>query len=138
MHELSLCHAIVEVVRPHAGVRRIDTVHLRVGALRQVVPETLMFCWDIVAAQEDLGGAALDIDWVEATVTCADCTTTSPITSRFSIACPGCGSARVGVLTGEEFLVTSIDVAALDVTAPVDDGLPVLTKEVDHGSFSST
>lgn len=110
MHELSLCHAIAGVVTAHADRRDITAIHLRVGALRQVVPETLTFCWRIVAEQEGFDGAALDIEWVAASVHCRACGRDTPITSRFSVCCPDCGSPDVAVLTGEEFLITSVDI----------------------------
>ena len=43
MHELSLSSAIVNTAVKHAGGRRVTVVSLRVGRLRQVVPDTLDF-----------------------------------------------------------------------------------------------
>lgn len=111
MHELSLCHAIAGVVTPHADGRRVEVVRVRVGALRQVVPETLSFCWEIVRDQHDLPGARLELEWVPAAVSCRACDARSELTSRWSVLCPACGSADVAVVAGEEFLVTSVDVA---------------------------
>ena len=48
MHELSLCQSIGTIVRQHAADRQVQVVHLTVGQLRQVVPETLVYCWGIV------------------------------------------------------------------------------------------
>jgi len=48
MHELSLCEAIAGVVKNHADGRHVDVVRVRIGALRQVVPESLSFCWSPV------------------------------------------------------------------------------------------
>ena len=51
MHELALCGAIADVVSRRADGRQVDVVHLRIGALRQVVPDTLSFCWSMVASR---------------------------------------------------------------------------------------
>lgn len=110
MHELSLCHAIAGVVRPHAAGRRVDVIRLRVGALRQVVPDTLEFCWTLVREQQDMPEAELELELVPAAVRCQACGRHSEIESRWSVACPECGSADVEVVAGEEFLVTSVDV----------------------------
>ena len=48
MHELSISSAIVDTALRHAGGRRVTSVALRVGALRQVVPESLKFYFEIV------------------------------------------------------------------------------------------
>ncbi|MBX7430915.1 hydrogenase maturation nickel metallochaperone HypA [Mycobacterium sp. Y57] len=112
MHELSLCHAIAGVVKSHAAGRPVEVVRVRVGALRQVVTDSLTFCWTIVADHEGLAGAVLEVEPVPAAVECHSCSAESEITSRFSVCCPACGSGAVTVLRGEEFLVTSIDVAS--------------------------
>ncbi|CAN3128429.1 Hydrogenase maturation factor HypA [Mycobacterium sp. smrl_JER01] len=111
VHELSLCHAIAGVVKTHAAGRRVDVVRIRVGALRQVVPDSLLFCWTIVREHEHLGDAELQLEQVSAVVDCRGCGQGSEITSRWSVCCPNCGSGDVSVVRGEEFLVTSIDVA---------------------------
>lgn len=110
MHELSLCKAIAGAVKPHAAGRRVDVVRLQVGALRQVVPETLSFCWTLIRDHEDLPGAELELELVPAEVSCRACGEQSKITSRWSVRCPRCDSGDVAVVHGEEFLVTSVDV----------------------------
>ena len=110
MHELSLCQAIAGVVKTHAAGRRVDVVRVQVGALRQVVPDSLSFCWTLVREHENMAGAELELELVPAEVACRSCAAQSQIASRFSVACPQCGSAEVSVVRGEEFLVTSLDV----------------------------
>lgn len=111
MHELSLCHAIAGVVKPRAAGRRVDVVRVRVGALRQVVPDALLFCWSMVRDFEGMERTELELELVAAAVSCRSCGAEAPIASRFSVACPGCGSTDVDVTHGEEFMVTSIEVA---------------------------
>jgi hypothetical protein len=48
VHELSLCSAIADTVRDNTDGRRVERVNLRIGYLRQVVPETLEFCWGFI------------------------------------------------------------------------------------------
>ncbi len=43
MHELSLSSAIVNTVTKHAAGRRVSVINLRVGQLRQVIPDSLEF-----------------------------------------------------------------------------------------------
>jgi hydrogenase nickel incorporation protein HypA/HybF len=110
MHELSLCRAIAGVVTPHAAGRRVDVVRVRVGALRQVVPESLQFCWTLVREHENMPQAELELELVPARVRCRACGEQSDIESRWSVLCPQCQSGDVEVVAGEEFLVTSVDV----------------------------
>lgn len=110
MHELSLCRAIAGVVKPHAAGRRVDVVRVQVGALRQVVPDSLSFCWSLVRDFEGMHEAELELEMVAAAVACRSCGGEEEIGSRFSVACPGCGSSDVELVRGEEFMVTSIEV----------------------------
>ena len=48
MHELSLSSAIVNTVERHAAGRRVTVVNMRIGTLRQVVPDSLTFYFEIV------------------------------------------------------------------------------------------
>jgi hydrogenase nickel incorporation protein HypA/HybF len=111
VHELSLCEAIADVVKSHADGRHVDVVRVRVGALRQVVPESLSFCWTLVRDAEDMPDAELELECVGALVRCRACGQDSEITSAWSIWCPRCDSCDVEVLRGDEFLVTSLDVS---------------------------
>lgn len=110
MHELSLCHAIAGVVRPYANGKHVDVVRVQVGALRQVVPESLEFCWSLVRDHEEMPDAELELELVSAEVVCRSCHRRSEIESRWSVCCPHCESGDVDVVRGEEFLVTSLDV----------------------------
>ena len=51
MHELSIASAIVDTALRHANDRRVTRVDVQVGALRQVVPDSLAFYFAIVAAE---------------------------------------------------------------------------------------
>ena len=109
MHELSLCEAIAGVVKTHADGRHVDIVRVRIGALRQVVPESLSFCWTLLRESENMPDAELELECVTAEVKCRACGQQSEITSTWAIWCPQCESCEVEVLRGNEFLVTSLD-----------------------------
>ena len=98
------------MVKPYAAGRRVDVVRVKVGALRQVVPESLSFCWSLVRDYESMPEAELELEVVTAAVHCRSCDRHSEITSRWTVCCPQCESADVEVTRGNEFLVTSLDV----------------------------
>lgn len=111
VHELSLCHAIAELARSVAGDRNVEIVRVQIGALRQVVPDSLSFSWTLVRDHERMPDAELELDFVAAEVLCRSCHQRSKIASRWSVCCPNCESADVEILRGNEFLVTSLDVS---------------------------
>jgi hydrogenase nickel incorporation protein HypA/HybF len=109
MHELSLCRSIFTVADRAREGRPVDVIHLRVGQLRQVVPQTLQYCWTIVTDQTELDGSRLEIEHLEVTLQCKDCDTTTGVEHNLVLTCGGCGSGNVTVIQGEEFMLTSMD-----------------------------
>ena len=111
MHELSLSSAILETALRHAGGRRVTEVRLRVGALRQVVPDALAFYFGLVTRETACEGARLDQALIPARLRCQGCGREwEPVTASFR--CAGCPGAAVTVLRGEEFEIESILVEA--------------------------
>jgi hydrogenase nickel incorporation protein HypA/HybF len=111
VHELSLCGAIADVVTRRAGQRRVEVVHLLIGQLRQVVPDTLSYCWTLVCADTDLDGSVPDIESVPWPLRCGSCAAESCLDAVPVFACSSCGSVDVEVVSGEELVVTALEVA---------------------------
>jgi hydrogenase nickel incorporation protein HypA/HybF len=111
VHELSLCRSIYAITARAAGGRRVTQVELDVGQLRQVVPETLARCWDVVIASTPLEGAALAVNHIPARAVCQDCGASLTLGPALKMVCGACGGRALRIETGEEFLVRSIDVA---------------------------
>jgi hydrogenase nickel incorporation protein HypA/HybF len=111
VHELSLCGAIADVVTRHAGRRRVEVIHVRIGQLRQVVPDTLVYCWTLVSEGTDLAGSVLDVERVPAALRCRACDEQFALEGMIVFVCPACGSVDVQVVAGEDFDVTALDVA---------------------------
>jgi hydrogenase nickel incorporation protein HypA/HybF len=109
MHELSLSGAIVNTAVKHAAGRRVAVINLRVGQLRQVIPDTLDFYFEFVARGTLCEGATLEQELVPARLRCAPCAYEWPIEIP-AFRCPRCGGSEVSVASGNEFEVESIDV----------------------------
>ncbi|MDQ3662779.1 MAG: hydrogenase maturation nickel metallochaperone HypA [Actinomycetota bacterium] len=107
MHELSLASAIVDTAVKHAGGRRVKAVNLKVGRLRQVVPDSLDFYFGLVAADTLCEGALLDQSAVEASLRCPSCDVRWTLEEPL-FRCPSCGSREVEVVSGNEFEIDSI------------------------------
>lgn len=117
MHELSLSGAIVNTVVKHAQERTVSVVSLRVGALRQVVPDTLEFYFGFVAKGTVCEGARLEQELVPARVRCTSCGREWELDMPIFI-CTDCADAgQVEVASGNEFEVESIEVKEEACTA---------------------
>ncbi len=108
MHELSICESIARAALKHADGRRIDVINVRIGQLRQVIPETLSYCWSVVCYETELEGSRLQIESVPAQVRCQQCDVTAVISEPVML-CPRCGGTGVELVSGEEFLITTIE-----------------------------
>jgi hydrogenase nickel incorporation protein HypA/HybF len=126
MHELAVAQAMVAAAERHAGGRRISVVRVRVGRLRQVVPEYLSFYFDVAAAGTLCEGAALDWERVDSRLRCSACGAEwdpAPPPARdgdelvIRFRCPECESPGHRVISGDELMVESIDVGQPAVEA---------------------
>jgi hydrogenase nickel incorporation protein HypA/HybF len=108
MHELSVSSAVVSTAGRHAAGRRVTAVRLRVGALRQVVPESLDFYWGIVTRDTLCEGARLEQELVAARLRCDDCECEWEVDVP-AFRCAICGGAAA-IAAGDELEVESIDV----------------------------
>lgn len=111
MHELSLCRSIGDIVERARQGRPVTTVHLQVGQLRQVVPETLAYCWGIVTDDTPLAGSELAIDHVPVVLDCRACGARTTVAHVLVLTCADCGSGDITLVSGEELLVTALDLA---------------------------
>jgi hydrogenase nickel incorporation protein HypA/HybF len=109
VHELSLSSAIVNTAAKHAGGRQVTVVSLRVGRLRQVVPDTLEFYFEFVARGSVCEGARLEQEVIPAALRCRACHHEWAIEIP-AFRCPVCAGSDVEIASGDEFEIESIQV----------------------------
>lgn len=109
VHEVALSTQLAGVVERAARGRKVLTVRIEVGVLRQVVPASLDYAWGFVIKGTPLDGAQLDVRWVPAVLRCS-CGFEGEMGEEINLLCPRC-LAPAEILSGEEFRVTDMDVA---------------------------
>jgi hydrogenase nickel incorporation protein HypA/HybF len=112
VHELSICGSIADIVTRRAAGRPVQVINVRVGQLRQVVPDTLVYCWELVSAETPLAGSRISIEAVPARIRCRACDQVTDVGAIPVFACGGCGGFDAEVVSGEEFLITSLELGA--------------------------
>ncbi len=114
MHELSVSSAIVDTAVKHAAGRTVTLVTVRIGHLRQVVPDSLAFYFDLVTRDTVCEGARLEQVLVPALLRCGECGREwDPEDALFRCTCGGVGE----VVAGDELEVESIEVEEAACTA---------------------
>lgn len=109
MHEMAITQSVVDAVCEHAAGRRVHSVKLEVGALCAIVPDSMLFCFDLATAGTVADGARLDLNVEPGAAHCRTCG------ERFHVAdlillCP-CGSADVEVVSGRDLRILSMEVS---------------------------
>jgi hydrogenase nickel incorporation protein HypA/HybF len=117
MHELSIASAVLETVEKHAAGRRVGVVTMTIGALRQVVPDSLDFYFGIVSRDTICEGAELRQELVPARVRCGACGEERELDDLPVFLCASCGGA-CEVVAGNELEVDSIEIEEDACIAP--------------------
>jgi hydrogenase nickel incorporation protein HypA/HybF len=111
MHELAITQAVVDAVVQRTGGAGIGAVRLEIGKLSGVVPDSVRFCFDLVAEGTPLHGARLEIVEPPGRGRCRDCAAAFDVDDPI-VLCPGCDSADVEVLAGRDLRIISVEVRA--------------------------
>ncbi len=109
MHELAIAQSVVDAVAERLPAARITCVALEVGKLSGIAPDALRFCFELVASDTGLAGAALEISEPAGLARCETCRTEFALDSLILLC--GCGSADVHVVSGDQLLINSVRVA---------------------------
>lgn len=112
MHEMSLMESVVEIACETAvknDATKVKAIHLDVGVLSHVDPDSLHFCFDAIRRGSIAEEAELKINRIAGEGWCLDCAKTVPLTERFG-GCPECGQHHVQMTAGEELKVRELEV----------------------------
>lgn len=110
MHELSIARSVVSTVREALGDRRVLAVTLRIGPFAGVVPQALVFGWDIVTHDTPLAGSRLDVERVPVPARCSQCAQVSDHLTPPPLRCPGCDGTCVPLADGRTLEVGTVEV----------------------------
>jgi len=109
VHEVALCSAIARIAHATADGLPVERVRVDIGHLRQVVPDTLRHCWEMVVFDTLLEGATLEVREVPTVIECRSCGASTAL-QELTLVCSACRSTDTTVLAGDELNVTSVDV----------------------------
>lgn len=114
MHELSICRSLVDAVlqeleRARPAPARLVAARMVVGALHQVVPENMIFAYEILTRDTAAAGSRLDIRRVPVTARCRACAWTGEIDIPLFL-CGSCNSGDLELLTGRELFLENLEI----------------------------
>ncbi len=117
MHEMGVAMQIIEIAQASIPAdmadARVARVNLKVGKLSAIVPDSLRFCFEVVARETSLEGAELHIEEVAVQARCNACQNEWTI-DQPAFACPACESGEITLLSGRELDIESLELAEED------------------------
>lgn len=111
MHELSLIQSLLsqlETTAEQYRLMRITKVMLQIGDFRQCVPELLQFAFETLTEDTKAQGAQLVIEHLPIKMECLSCQQIFAI-KRHVFSCPHCQKTELKMLSGKEFILSSIE-----------------------------
>jgi hydrogenase nickel incorporation protein HypA/HybF len=108
MHELSITRTVVTTVTRRLGDAQVRRILLEIGRLSGVVPDSVRFCFEMVAAGTTCEGAALEIDEPPGRARCRTCDLVFGTDEVLPLC--ACGSADVEVRGGRELRIREVEV----------------------------
>lgn len=112
MHELSVTESVLEIACKHAEkaqAKKVTDITLVIGRLSSIVDDSIAFYWNMISKDTLCEDAELHFKRVPAELVCLDCEHQYILEDELR-PCPNCGSARIRVLSGDEFNLESIEI----------------------------
>ena len=111
MHEMGIATSILDAARKEAGKRpgsRVLKVGLRVGEWSGVDPESLRFCFDVLAKEEGEPAPELEMEFLPRKNRCPMCGNVFAL-KKFEIECPRCGAEVTEPVSGDELELAFVE-----------------------------
>ncbi len=113
MHELSIALNILSTVQDYAlenQVKEVKDIHVKIGKLQAVVPDSLEFMFNQVKEQFPAAkNAKIHMNFIDIKATCDICNET--FTMEFlNLICPNDSSHSLRITQGNELLIESMDI----------------------------
>ncbi len=130
MHEFSAACSIVDTALEAANnnkATKVSVVNVEIGEFTFLVPEQLIFNFEIASKKSILEGAELRIKTVKGRLLCNDCKfegesqvdpdIPNQIAAFAPMKCPNCGGSSTKITGGKDFVITSIEAEVAESTA---------------------
>ena len=111
MHEMSIAQEIIRILDDLAQDypdQSISRVHLHIGVLASVIPDSLLFCFDSIKPGTPFAHAELLIETLDVRARCVSCEKDFCI-QEFDFSCPYCQSTALEITQGKELCIAKLE-----------------------------
>ena len=113
MHEASIAISLIGTVSDlcqKEGYNSIESVRLKVGRAAGILPDALLFAFDVAKAGTLASQAELIIEYVLLGGFCLDCGSQFESEERYIFSCPDCNSRVIKITRGDEMQIIDMEV----------------------------
>ena len=113
MHETSIALGILDIISDRCiaeGYHSIESVRLRIGRAAGIMPEALLFSFDVAKEGTPAENAKMIIDSVPLGGMCSECKSEFEVKEAYVLSCPECGSSAFKIQKGYEMEIVEMDV----------------------------
>lgn len=111
MHELSIIENIIDIIlgeMPKHNITRVESISLRIGKMRQVVPDALHFGFECVTKNTPVEGAELHIEHIPISGKCKRCDHEFNMNDWYT-GCPSCHALQIEIISGKELEIAEFE-----------------------------
>jgi len=113
MHEVSIIDEVIQTVLLETDKypdSKVESVSLKIGKLRQFVPDIMKFCYQVATQETPLEGSKLILEEIPIRVECPICNQITDV-QEYDFCCPKCLSVDVKVISGNDLILESIQLS---------------------------
>ena len=113
MHEGSIAQSLLKIAVENCeknGYKRIEAIKVKVGRASGIMPDALLFAFDVVKIGSIADKASLNIEEIPVSGFCESCNKNFTVDEVFVINCPMCGNISLRIETGHELHIEEMDV----------------------------
>ena len=112
MHELSITESLLKTASDYAQkneAKKVAVLNLVIGELSGIMDESVQFYWDMISKDTICENSILHFDKRQAIMKCIACGHEFSLEGELA-PCPACASMDLKFLSGNEFLLESIEI----------------------------
>ena len=112
MHELSITESLLNTASAYARknkAKKVTVLNLVIGELSGIIDDSIQFYWEMISENSICEKSILHFDKRKAIMKCMACNNEFELAGELS-PCPSCSSMDLKFLSGNEFLLESIEI----------------------------
>jgi len=113
MHEVGIAQGLLTIATENClkqGYTRIESIKVKIGRAAGVVPDALLFAFEVAKIDTIAEKANLTIDEIPVSGFCNACNSNFTVNDAYVISCPRCEGTSIRIDSGRELHIYEMEV----------------------------